>query len=160
MKHSPERREVLRMIPHGLQVVTVREADRFHGYTSSWLTQVSFEPPLVALGVNRESTSREMMRASGVFCVHFLGKDQQDIAQRFFKPAVRAGDKLADLEFRIGEHTGCPILTDLLAYAECKVIHDVPGGDHDVVVAEVLDAGVLNEGEPLILADTPWQYGG
>ncbi len=155
-----ERRDVLRMLPHGVQVVTVRHGDDVHGYTSSWMTQGSFEPPLLVLSVRKDSRSRDLMRKSGVLCVHFLGQGQEEIAQRFFKPAARAGDKLAGLDFRFGEKTGCPILTDLLAYVECRVVHDYAAGDHDVVVAEVLAARRLREGRPLTLADTPWQYGG
>jgi flavin reductase (DIM6/NTAB) family NADH-FMN oxidoreductase RutF len=148
------------MLPHGVQIVTVRDGDEFHGYTSSWMTQASFDPPLLALGVRADSRSREMMRKGGVFCVHFLAPDQEEIAQRFFKPATRAGNKLAGLEYEIGEKTGCPVLTGLLAYAECRIVHEWGGGDHDVVVGEVLAAKVLREGRPLLLADTPWQYGG
>jgi flavin reductase (DIM6/NTAB) family NADH-FMN oxidoreductase RutF len=155
-----ERREVLRLLPHGLQVVTVRDGDEFHGYTSSWMTQASFTPPLLMLGVRGDSRSRKLMRKSGVFCVHFLGKDQEEIAQRFFKTAEHAGDKLAGLDYEIGEKTGCPVLVDLLAYAECRVVHEWSGGDHDVVVGEVLAAKMLRPGKPLTLGDTPWQYGG
>lgn len=155
-----QRRAVLRMIPHGLQVVTLRDGNEVHGYTSSWLTQTSFEPPQIVLGVRADSRSREIMEQTGVFCVHFLGRDQQDLAQRFFKPADRAGEKLAGIATRDGAETGCPVIQDTLAHAECRVVHTFEGGDHLVVVAEVLDARVHREGAPLTLADTPWQYGG
>lgn len=154
------RRKALRMLPHGLQVVTVRDGEEYHGYTSSWMTQVSFDPPLVVLGVKADTTSRRMMKKEGVFCAHFLKKDQQEIAERFFKPARRSGNKLSDLDFTIGELTGCPILTDTLAHLECRVVHEWEGGDHDVVVAEVLDAVVHSDGEALLMSDTPWNYGG
>ncbi len=157
---SRVRRQILRMIPHGLQVVTLRLGDEVHGYTSSWMTQVSFKPPLLALGVRAESRSRQMMGESGVFCLHFLGKDQQDLAQRFFKPSQQAGDKLSGFATTPGVKTGCPVLTDCLAHAECRVVQVVEGGDHSIVVAEVVDCALHREGEPLLLSDTPWQYGG
>jgi flavin reductase (DIM6/NTAB) family NADH-FMN oxidoreductase RutF len=140
--------------------VTVRDGDEFHGYTSSWMTQASFEPPLLVLGVREDSRSRGMMEKEGVFCVHFLAKDQQDVAQAFFKPAEHAGNKLAGLTYQVGEKTGCPVIEDVLAHVECEVVHLHPAGDHAVVVGEVLDARLHREGEPLVLADTPWQYGG
>jgi flavin reductase (DIM6/NTAB) family NADH-FMN oxidoreductase RutF len=154
------KRQVLRMIPHGLQIVTLRDGDELHGYTSSWMTQVSFKPPLLVLGVRAESRSRRMMERSGVFCIHFLGKDQQDVAQSFFKPAGEAGDKLAGFDHRPGLKTGCPILENALAHVECKVVEIHEAGDHAIVIAEVLDCGLDREGEPLQLSDTPWQYGG
>jgi flavin reductase (DIM6/NTAB) family NADH-FMN oxidoreductase RutF len=155
-----DRKKVLRMIPHGLQVVTVREGEEVYGYTSSWLTQGSFEPPLVVLGLRKESTSGRMLLASGVFCVHFLGKEQKELAQHFFKSAHHSGEKLAGLEHHPGERTGCPVLEDVLGHAECRVVHVYEGGDHNVVIAEVLLAKLHREGEPLTMADTPWQYGG
>jgi flavin reductase (DIM6/NTAB) family NADH-FMN oxidoreductase RutF len=153
------RKKVLRMLPHGLQIVTVRDGEEFHGYTSSWVTQASFKPPLIVLGVRADSRSRQMMDREGVLCVHFLDRSQQDVAQSFFKTAEH-GDKLAGMAYRIGEQTGCPVIEDALAHAECKIVHIWDGGDHVVVVAEVLDAELHREGEPLTLADTPWQYGG
>jgi len=157
---SRTKRQVLRMIPHGLQIVTLKSGDEVHGYTSAWLTQVSFKPPLVVLGVRAESRSRRMIDESGVLCMHFLGKDQEEIAQRFFKPSQESGDKLAGTLVTPGPETGCPVLTDALAHAECKVIQVVEAGDHCIVVAEVVDCAVHREGEPLLLSDTPWQYGG
>lgn len=148
------------MIPHGLQIVTLKRDDEVHGYTSSWLTQVSFKPPLIALAVRADSLSREMMEESGVFCLHFLGKDQEEIALRFFKPSQESGDKLEGVEVTPGPETGCPVLTDALAHAECRVVRVVDAGDHSIVVAEVVDCAVHREGAPLLLSDTPWQYGG
>jgi flavin reductase (DIM6/NTAB) family NADH-FMN oxidoreductase RutF len=154
------KRQVLRMIPHGLQVITLKHGDQVHGYTSSWMTQASFKPPLLALSVRAESRSRQMMEASGVFCLHFLGKDQEETARIFFRPSQEAGDKFSGLDHTPGPETGCPVLTDALAHAECRVDKVVEAGDHSIVVAEVLTCDLHREGEPLLLSDTPWQYGG
>jgi flavin reductase (DIM6/NTAB) family NADH-FMN oxidoreductase RutF len=148
------------MIPHGLQIVTVRDGDRFHGYTSSWMTQGSFTPPLVILGVKRDSLARSMMAKEKVFAIHFPGKDQLGLVKAFFKAPAREGGTLGGVPFRVGERTGCPLLEGVLAHAECRVIHEWEGGDHSVVVGEVLAVGVAREGDPLLLADTPWNYGG
>ena len=42
---------LLRKIPHGLFVCGVRDGDEVNGFTASWVTQGSFEPPLVVMGV-------------------------------------------------------------------------------------------------------------
>lgn len=154
------RKTVLRMIPHGLQIVTVRDGDDVHGYTSSWLTQSSFDPPHLVLGVKGDSRSREVMKKGGVLCVHFLDKGQMDLAKRFFKPPEKGDGTLGGLAYAPGPATGCPVLEDALAHAECRVVHDWEGGDHHVVVAEVLDVGLHREGEALHMSDTPWKYGG
>ena len=154
------RKKTLRMIPHGLQIVTVRDGQRFHGYTSSWMTQSSFVPPYVVLGVRRDSLARTMIAKEKVLVVHFPAKEQLDLAKTFFKPPETGDGTLGGTPFVLGEHTGCPVLTETLAHAECRVVHEWDEGDHSVVVAEVLDAVVHRDGEPLLLAHTPWQYGG
>jgi flavin reductase (DIM6/NTAB) family NADH-FMN oxidoreductase RutF len=154
------KKTTLRMIPHGLQIVTVREGETFHGYTSSWMTQSSFSPPYVVLGVRKDSLARKMMAAEKVLAIHFPGREQLELAKTFFKPPEIGEGTLGGTPYRVGEKTGCPILTDTLAHAECRIVHEWDDGDHSVVVAEVLDADVHREGDPLLLADTPWQYGG
>jgi len=96
---------------------------------------------------------------SGVFALSFLEAGKKDLAQQFFKPQRRVGDKFEDVEFYLGE-TGCPIICDSLGYVECKVVGAVEEGDHTVYVGEVIAAGIHKEGEPLILEDTGWNYGG
>jgi flavin reductase (DIM6/NTAB) family NADH-FMN oxidoreductase RutF len=100
-----------------------------------------------------------MIRHSGVFALSVLEEGQKQIAQSFFKPQSRVGDKFADIEFYLGE-TGCPIIKDSLGYVECKVVATVDQGDHTVFVGEVIAAGVHRDGNPLILETTGWQYGG
>ena len=56
---------LLRKIPHGLFICGVREGDQINGFTASWVTQGSFEPPLVVMGVRKDSTSHGMIERSG-----------------------------------------------------------------------------------------------
>jgi flavin reductase (DIM6/NTAB) family NADH-FMN oxidoreductase RutF len=100
-----------------------------------------------------------MIKASGVFALSVLEAGQKDLAQKFFKPQRRVGNKFEDVEFYLGE-TGCPIISDTLGYFECKVVGSVEKGDHTVFVGEVIAAGVHRQGEPLLLESTGWNYGG
>ncbi len=100
-----------------------------------------------------------MIEASGVFALSFLEAGQKEMAQKFFKPLRRVGNKFEDVEFYLGE-TGCPIVSDSLGYVECRVVGTIAQGDHTVFVGETVAAGVHREGEPLLLSTTGWQYGG
>jgi flavin reductase (DIM6/NTAB) family NADH-FMN oxidoreductase RutF len=100
-----------------------------------------------------------MIKTSGVFALSFLAEGQKDIAQKFFKPQHRVGNKFEDIEFYLGE-TGCPIISAALGYVECQVVGCVEHGDHTVFVGEVIAAGVHQEAEILNLASTGWNYGG
>jgi flavin reductase (DIM6/NTAB) family NADH-FMN oxidoreductase RutF len=100
-----------------------------------------------------------MIKASQVFALSILEAGQKELAQKFFKPQRRVGNKFEDVEFYLGE-TGCPIISDTLGYVECRVVGSVEQGDHTVFVGEVIAAGVHHDGDPLLLESTGWQYGG
>jgi flavin reductase (DIM6/NTAB) family NADH-FMN oxidoreductase RutF len=153
------KKTLLLKIPHGLYVCGVKNGDEVNGFTASWVMQSSFKPPMVINCVNQKSISHEMVKASGVFALSFLEAGQKDLAQKFFKPMRRVGNKFEDVEFYLGE-TGCPIITDSLGYVECRVVGAVEQGDHTVFVGEAIAAGVHRDGNPLLLEDTSWQYGG
>lgn len=150
---------MLRKIPHGIYICGVKDGDNINGFTISWLMQSSFKPPQVVNCVNKNNTSYQMIKNSGVFAISFLDKSQKDLAQKFFQPLRRIGNRFEDVEFYTGE-TGCPIISESLGYIECKVVGSVEQGDHTVFVGEVIASGIHREGEQLLLEDTDWQYGG
>ena len=160
MLNEAAKKTMLRKIPHGLYVCGVKDGEEVNGFTASWVMQSSFEPPMVVTCIKNDSTSHAMAKASSVFSLSILEDNQKQIAQNFFKPLRRTGNKFEDIEFYPGEETGCPIIKDSLGYVECKVVGTVEQGDHTVFVGEVIGAGEHREGKPLLLEDTGWNYGG
>ncbi len=159
MLDEQAKKTMLRKIPHGLYVCGVKNEEEVNGFTASWLMQASFQPPLIVNCVRQDSISHQMIKNSGVFAISFLEDGQKDLAQKFFKPMRRVGNKFEDVEFYLGE-TGCPIISDSLGYVECNVVDAVEKGDHTVYVGEVIASGVHREGKQLLLETTGWNYGG
>jgi flavin reductase (DIM6/NTAB) family NADH-FMN oxidoreductase RutF len=140
----------LRMIQYGIYVLTADDGDgRAAAATVNWVTQTSFDPPLVVIGNKSDSGIYHTLKKSGFFAINFLGKGQQDIAFGFFKPSEREGNTLGGQPFRDGS-TGAPILEKVPASVECRVVEIVERGDHHIVVGEVVDAHVAQnpEGRP------------
>lgn len=160
MLDEKAKKTMLRKIPHGLYVCGVQDEQEINCFAASWVMQASFKPPLLVNCVNRNSGSHEMVKSSHTFAISFMEEHQQDLVATFFKPQRRVGNKLADVEFYLGEATGCPIIRDSLGYVECQVVDAVEQGDHTVFVGEVVGAGVHREGNQLLLESTGWQYGG
>ena len=160
MLNEAAKKTMLRKIPHGLYVCGTKDGDDVNGFTASWIMQASFTPPLVVNCIKADSTSHAMVKASGVFAISVLEEGQKEIAQNFFKPLRRVGNKFEDIEFYLGEETGCPIIKDSLGYVECRVVGSVEHGDHTVFVGEVVGAGEHREGKALLLESTGWNYGG
>ncbi|MBI4355462.1 MAG: flavin reductase [Candidatus Omnitrophica bacterium] len=149
----------LRKIPHGVFIVGVKQDGRLNAFTGTWLTQVSFIPPLVVLGLKKDTISYQMVAKDRVFSVNVLGKDQKSVAEHFVKPASVAGEKLQGVAYHLGK-TGAPVLDEAIAYFECEVREILAGGDHAAVIGEVVEAGVRQDVDALTLKDTGWQYGG
>lgn len=136
------RKTALRMIPYGLYVLTAAHADgRVAAGTINWVTQASFEPPLVAVGVKVDSHAHALIRDTQAFALNILGKGQQALAYTFFKPAERQGLTIAGEPFRPGT-TGAPILTNAPAFIECTLEATVDKGDHSLFVGRVVEVGL------------------
>ena len=156
------KRQVLRRIPYGMFVMTATAGGNPAASTLTWISQCSFHPPLVVIGVQRNSLTHAAIEASGALAVNFLAHDQREIAEKFFRPPDDAGSgRLHGMAYESGPETGSPLLTDLPAWIEARVTDRVERGDHTVYVCEVVGAGRRESTfQPLLLASTSWNYGG
>lgn len=140
---ADSKKAALRMIPYGLYVLTAKSGNDIAAATVNWVTQTSFAPPLLVVGVKADSGSYATARAAGSFALNMLGKGQQGPAFTFFKPAVAEGDKISGMSFKPGS-TGAPLLTDCPAAVECKIVEVIEQGDHHIFLAEVVNAHIFN----------------
>lgn len=151
----------LRAINYGLYVLTATDGTEYGAGGVNWLTQASFEPPLVVAGVKADSGSAAIIARTGTFAVSVLADDQLDIGKAFFRSTTVDGNTLNGVEFEPGPATGNPLVTACPWWFECRVTDTVARGDHTVFVAEVVEAGVRDEGRtPLLLRSTGMNYGG
>jgi len=74
------KKAVLRLFTYGLYIVTCRYEGQQNAFTANWLTQVSFEPPLLALSVEDEAASLPLIREAGEFAVCVLTSTQREVA--------------------------------------------------------------------------------
>src|SRR5438067_10155361 len=135
------RRAVLRAFSYGLYAVGVRAGERFNLFTANWLTQVSFEPPLVALAVEQDAYSLELIRESGRFAVSLLRADQREVAMTLGRAHRKTPAKATAFAHEPAP-SGCPILLDSPAWFDCRVTGSLPAGDHILFTAEVTDVGL------------------
>jgi flavin reductase (DIM6/NTAB) family NADH-FMN oxidoreductase RutF len=94
------KKTALRMIPYGLYVLTAANKDgEVAAATVNWVTQASFAPPLVVVGVKTDSHAHAFIKESKAFALNVLGKGQQAMAFTFFKPATREGQTISGEPF-------------------------------------------------------------
>ena len=135
------KKSALRMIPYGIYVMTAEGKDgSIAAATVNWVTQASFAPPLVAVGVKADSGAHAIVKDSGSFVLNILGKGQQGLAFNFFKSHDRDGDSIGGESFKAGS-SGAPILDSAPAWVKCKLTDTLEKGDHSIFVGEVIEAG-------------------
>jgi flavin reductase (DIM6/NTAB) family NADH-FMN oxidoreductase RutF len=141
----------LSKIPYGVSVVTVGLGGTENGLTISWLTQVSFDPPMLLFAIDRKHYSTELVEDVPRFVVNLLREGQSKIAGQFAKASTNKQRKIDQVPTRQTKD-GLAILTDALAYYECEVVARHEAGDHYLVVGQVTEAAILAEGAPLTSA--------
>jgi flavin reductase (DIM6/NTAB) family NADH-FMN oxidoreductase RutF len=154
------RQKTLRMLSNGVYVLTSRSAERYGAATVSWVSQVSFKPPLVMAAVRRESNVFKCLAESRIAALHIVAAGQHEIARRFFFPTRANCTTINGEPFGAGR-TAAPILANLPAHVECQVEQIVDtDGDHAMVILRVVEAECPEAVRPLTIAETPWEYGG
>jgi flavin reductase (DIM6/NTAB) family NADH-FMN oxidoreductase RutF len=157
------RRRVLWTLPYGLYVVGSRAGERMNLMTLNWATQVSFEPKLLAVSVEKTAVTHELIASGGVFALSVIDREDRAIVRKLTKPAeLDAGaSTLNGFPFRTGT-SGAPILEQAVAFVDCAVRQTVDCGGHDLFIGEVVDAGFTKaEDTPVLrMEDTRMSYGG
>ena len=154
-------KDVLRMFNYGLYVATVQNFDGPRAATISWVTQASFEPRLVAVGMRKGTAICEVARANKRFAIQVVAADQTDFAKAFFKVTQSGPDQIAGYNFSMTAN-GLPLFDDAAAWLECEVVEEAnASGDHAIFICSVLGSGVREPARAaLALRDTPWHYAG
>ena len=162
MEMDPQqKRAALRAINYGLYIVTATHGGQTAAAGVNWVTQASFEPPLVVVCIKPGTETHDLALESGGFVVNVVGADQIDVAKSFFRPTVVEGDTLNGFTFHTSPVTGAPHLVDLPYWFEATVTDTVTTGDHTIIVGQVVGAGVHDDTvEPLVLRSTGMNYGG
>lgn len=139
-------RSLLGRFASGITVVTtVDESGRDVGMTVSAFTSVSLDPPLVLICVARDASVFNELTAAHYVVVNILAADQESLSRRFAGPV---SDRFEGLGYTRAE-TGAPILDDVLAWCECRVVQRHEAGDHLLLVATV-ERGAVHDQKPLL----------
>ncbi len=141
-----EFRHALGRFASGVTVVTTKDSGgRLHGITVSAFCSVSLEPPLILVCIEKNTGSHYAFEQSKSFVVNILREDQQYLSDRF---ASFLPDKFAAVKYHSGID-GLPVLEDVLANLECRLVSSHASGDHTIYVGEIERATIYND-KPLV----------
>ncbi len=140
-----EFRQALGHFATGVTVVTTGQDGALQAATVSAFSSLSLEPPLVLVCLHNEWGGLPLLKAAGGFAVNILAADGERLSRHF---AARSDDKFAGIAYHLAGN-GAPLLDEALATLECRVHKLLPGGDHTIIVGEVV-AMQVNTGQPLL----------
>jgi flavin reductase len=135
-------RAVLGRFTTGITVVTTLQDGVPHAMTASAFTSVSLEPPLVLVCVDKGVRMHAAILTCGSWAVSVLGADQQPLAERFARSGRDLYSQFEGVPTVAAPKTGCPVITGSLSWLECRTWATYDGGDHTIVVGEVLSLGL------------------
>jgi len=141
--------QALGRIPCGLYIVSTSQDGTPLGFVGSLLIQTGFEPPTVCVAIGKGRAALDAVRASGSFAVSILDADSQKLMGPFFKPVENGATPFDGLATETAP-SGSLVLTESLAWLDCKLTGEHELGDHVVVFGEVTAGAQQREGEPSV----------
>ncbi len=147
-------------IPNALALVGSRHGDERNGMTTSWITQVSMEPVLIAVGVDKKAVTHRLIAEGGSFTVNLWDAEDTRPFVKFSKPATFEDGALNGRPVTEAT-TGAPVFEEAIAWMDCEVRQAVDCGTHTLFLGELVAAGINNDdARPAAISDTRMKYGG
>jgi len=146
--HDPRTlRDALGCFATGVTVVTcVDESGKPAGLTVNSFTSVSLDPPLLLVCLHKQAASSAALIAAKNFAINVLQTGQQPASITF---STRVEDRFGTMAWSCGE-AGAPILKDSLGVFECEHFAVYDGGDHHILVGQVVKASFDGGLDPLL----------
>ena len=148
-----ELRRVMGHFATGVTVITTKDRDGApQGLTANAFMSLSLNPPLVLVSVDKGAICYACFETGNGFTVNFIAEGQEEISNRF---ATKGIDKFSGLQWHLGTN-GAAILDGVIGSVECNITQCHDGGDHTIVVGEILNVSA-NGDRPLLFFKGKYQ---
>ena len=144
----------------GIYVLTVNDGTHRHGMSSSWVTQVSGEPPLLMAAVDNHHFSRAMVAGAGAFGFNIVGRRGKELEDYFYSARSRRPDNLEGLAYELSPTLQMPWLNLAMIALEVRVVDTHIAGDHTLFIAEIVGVRIGEKDTPLTSLDLDYVYVG
>src|SRR5262249_46932708 len=142
----------------GIYVLTVADAGRHHGMSSSWVTQVSGEPVLFSAAIDNHHFSRPIIARTGMFGLNIVGTRGKALEDYFYSARAKRADNLAELEYDLSPKLGVPWLRLAAVSIEARVTDMLIAGDHTIFVADPVGVAIRQADRPLTSLELDYVY--
>jgi flavin reductase (DIM6/NTAB) family NADH-FMN oxidoreductase RutF len=112
------------------------EAPEVDGFTATAFMILSLEPPLIALGVARDSGADDLMEDADHLVVNLLSEDQVEVSHAFARHHRDRGDAWTRFSW-MEDSSRTPVLAGTTGAFSARIVERIGKGDHLLVIAEV-----------------------
>lgn len=140
MSKENEIPKVLAKLEYGVYVLTMGNGVNGNAFTASWLSQISSDPPMIAVAIHNSHQSARLLGEMSSFAVNLLPQGQEAVAKAYYGPAESGYRKLDATKVGEAPKSGCPIIGGSVGYLDCRIVKRSPAGNHTVLFGEVLAA--------------------
>ena len=146
-------RAALHKISYGLYIVTSGQGDNFNGQIANSMFQVTSNPATIAISINKENYTHELIKLSRKFVVSILSEaSPMTFIGLFGFKSGRDVNKLQNVKTKTGA-TGVPIvLENTVSYIEVELEKEMDCGTHTIFVGNIVDCDVVSDAEPMTYA--------
>lgn len=133
-------RQVAGQFATGVTVVTTQSEGKPAGITVNAFCSVSLDPPMVLVCIDLSSNTLPVMRESGAFAINILTSEQEYLSRCFATTSEERYENFCHASFHTAA-TGSPIIDDVLAFIDARIVAEYPGGDHSIFLGQVMAMG-------------------
>ena len=144
-------RQALYRISYGLYIITSQAEGKDNGQCANTCFQITSDPARLAIGINKQNYTHELIQKSGKFGVSVLNQTGHDYARKFGYRTGREFDKFEGVAVHRGE-SGVLLLDDALVTMQATVLNQMDAGTHTLFLADVTIGEILQEGDPMTYA--------
>jgi len=160
MGSDKDTNKVLRKLEYGVYVVSMGKGREGNAFTASWLTQISSEPPMVALAIHNKHQSCPLLKEHGAFAVNLIAEGQDGVAKAYYGPAESGYEKLKGVDVHDSPATRSPLIKGAVGYLDCRVVETVQAGNHTVFFGKVVAAAYNSDQPVLTTTNSKLHYAG
>jgi flavin reductase (DIM6/NTAB) family NADH-FMN oxidoreductase RutF len=152
IKHVPDEvrntiGKALGRIPSGLFILTARHENRSSAMLASWVQQCAFAPPAISVAVAKDRPVYELIQKSRTFALSIVPEGDSTLMKKYARGIPEGVDPFDGVRTQSAP-SGSPVLSDALAWLDCRVIQTFAfNADHDLLVGQVTAGELLKEGQ-------------
>jgi flavin reductase (DIM6/NTAB) family NADH-FMN oxidoreductase RutF len=133
-------------IPSGLFIICAKdnETTLIDGFLGSWVQQVSFDPLLISLCIKPGRPAYDLIKSGTTFSINVIGDHEKSYMKHFWKGYDPESNPFSEIPHQVTS-SGAVILDQAKSTIICKLVSSTIPGDHEVIVAEVIESTIQDE---------------